>query len=78
MVAHCPTVFARRGIAMRDFGRYLRRGVTVGIGTDTYPHNMLSELRLAAYVARLQGGSPRAAPRDRYLQRGDRCAAPAP
>jgi 5-methylthioadenosine/S-adenosylhomocysteine deaminase len=61
MVAHCPTVFARRGIAMRDFGRYLRRGVSVGIGTDTYPHNMLSELRLAAYVARLQGGSPRAA-----------------
>jgi cytosine/adenosine deaminase-related metal-dependent hydrolase len=60
MVAHCPTVFARRGIALRDFGRYMRRGVTVGIGTDTYPHNMLSELRLAAYVARLQGGSPRA------------------
>ena len=60
-VAHCPTVFARRGIAMRDFGRYLRRGVSVGIGTDTYPHNMLSELRLAAYVGRLQGGSPRAA-----------------
>jgi cytosine/adenosine deaminase-related metal-dependent hydrolase len=46
---------------MRDLGRYLRRGVSVGIGTDTYPHNMLSELRLAAYVARLQGGSPRAA-----------------
>jgi len=60
MVAHCPTVFVRRGIAMRDTGRYLRRGVGVGIGTDTYPHNMLSELRLAAYVARLQDGSPRA------------------
>ncbi|SDR39921.1 Cytosine/adenosine deaminase [Rhizobiales bacterium GAS191] len=60
MVAHCPTVFVRRGIAMRDAGRYLRRGVGIGIGTDTYPHNMLSELRLAAYVARLQDGSPRA------------------
>jgi len=60
MVAHCPTVFVRRGIALRDLGRYLRSGVGVGIGTDTYPHNMLSELRLAAYLARLQGGSPRA------------------
>jgi 5-methylthioadenosine/S-adenosylhomocysteine deaminase len=60
MVAHCPTVFVRRGIALKDMGRYLRRGVSVGIGTDTYPHNMLSELRLAAYVARLQAGSPRA------------------
>jgi cytosine/adenosine deaminase-related metal-dependent hydrolase len=59
MVAHCPTVFVRRGIALRDLGRYLRRGVGIGIGTDTYPHNMLSELRLAAYLARLQGGSPR-------------------
>ena len=41
-VAHCPTVFARRGIAMRDFGRYLRAGVNMGVGTDTYPHNMLA------------------------------------
>jgi 5-methylthioadenosine/S-adenosylhomocysteine deaminase len=60
MVAHCPTVFIRRGIALRDMGRYLRRGVGIGIGTDTYPHNMLSELRLAAYVARLLAASPRA------------------
>jgi 5-methylthioadenosine/S-adenosylhomocysteine deaminase len=60
MVAHCPTVFARRGIALKDMGRYLRRGVGIGIGTDSYPHNMLSELRLAAYVARLQAASPRA------------------
>lgn len=59
VVAHCPTVFVRRGIALRDMGRYLRRGVGVGIGTDTYPHNMLSELRLGAYLARLQAGSPR-------------------
>lgn len=58
-VAHCPTVFARRGIAMRDFGRYRRRGVNMGLGTDTYPHNMLDELRLAAYISRTQAGDPR-------------------
>jgi cytosine/adenosine deaminase-related metal-dependent hydrolase len=58
-VAHCPTVFARRGIAMRDLGRYIRRGVNMGIGTDTYPHNMLDEMRLAAHIARTQAGSPR-------------------
>ena len=58
-VAHCPTVFARRGIAMRDFGRYLRAGVNMGVGTDTYPHNMLDELRMVAYLARTQAGSPR-------------------
>jgi cytosine/adenosine deaminase-related metal-dependent hydrolase len=58
-VAHCPTVFARRGITLKDVGRYLRAGANVGIGTDTYPHNMLEEMRLAAYLARTQAGDPR-------------------
>jgi cytosine/adenosine deaminase-related metal-dependent hydrolase len=58
-VAHCPTVFARRGITLKDFGRYLRAGVNMGIGTDTYPHNMLDELRLVSYLARTQAGDPR-------------------
>lgn len=54
-VAHCPTVFSRRGIALNTLGRYLRSGVNVGIGTDTYPHNMLDEMRTAANSARLVG-----------------------
>ena len=58
-VAHCPTVFARRGITLKDFGRYLRAGVNMGVGTDTYPHNMLDELRLVSYLARTQAGNPR-------------------
>ena len=53
-VAHCPTVFARRGITLKDIGRYRRAGVNIGIGTDTFPHNMLDEMRLAAYLARTQ------------------------
>jgi cytosine/adenosine deaminase-related metal-dependent hydrolase len=60
-VAHCPTVFVRRGIALSFLGRYLRAGINVGIGTDTFPHNMLDEMRLACYVARLQAGHFRAA-----------------
>ncbi len=51
-VAHCPTVFVRRGIALRTFGSYVRDGVNVGIGTDTYPHDFLAELRVASYTAR--------------------------
>ncbi|HSU05743.1 MAG TPA: amidohydrolase family protein, partial [Acetobacteraceae bacterium] len=58
-VAHCPTVFARRGITLKDFGRYRRAGVNMGIGTDTYPHNFLDELRLVAHLARTQAGQPR-------------------
>src|ERR1700691_3417258 len=58
-VAHCPTVFARRGITLKDFGRYLRAGVNMGVGTDTYPHNMLDEMRLVSYLARTQATNPR-------------------
>ena len=58
-VAHCPTVFARRGITLRDVGRYRRAGVKMGFGTDTFPHNMLDEMRLAMYLARTQAGHPR-------------------
>ncbi len=57
-VAHCPTVFQRRGIAMRTVGRYIRAGIPVGIGTDTYPHNMLEELRHALINSRLLSGDP--------------------
>lgn len=58
-VAHCPTVFARRGITLKHFGRYKRAGVNMGLGTDTYPHNMLDEMRLVAYLARTQANDPR-------------------
>lgn len=52
-VAHCPTPFARYGQTLEDFGRYLRAGVTMGIGTDTLPHNFLEELRWATVLARI-------------------------
>ena len=52
-LAHCPTVFARRGITLRTFGEYLRRGINLGMGTDTYPHNFIEEMRAAAYYARV-------------------------
>jgi cytosine/adenosine deaminase-related metal-dependent hydrolase len=52
-VAHCPTVFARRGITLHTFGGYLKSGVNMGMGTDTYPHNFIEEMRAAAYYARV-------------------------
>lgn len=52
-VAHCPVVFHRRGIALQTFGRYVAQGVNMGIGTDTYPHNMLEEMRAVAITSRI-------------------------
>lgn len=56
-VAHCPTVFMRRGIAMNTFGAYAREGIHLGIGTDTYPHNFLEEMRSAFTLSRAVAGS---------------------
>lgn len=55
-VAHCPTVFARDGSLLHDLGVYLRRGINVGIGTDTHPHNLIEEMRTAEINARLAAG----------------------
>ncbi|MEM9355876.1 MAG: amidohydrolase family protein [Pseudomonadota bacterium] len=51
-VAHCPTVFMRRGIALHTFGGYTRAGINMGIGTDTYPHNFIEEMRNTLTIAR--------------------------
>jgi 5-methylthioadenosine/S-adenosylhomocysteine deaminase len=59
-VAHCPTVFSRRGILLEDFGRYRAAGVNLGIGTDTFPHNLIEEMRTAAILARVAAGNAHA------------------
>ncbi|MDR7481150.1 MAG: amidohydrolase family protein [Armatimonadota bacterium] len=51
-VAHCPWVFGRRGLHMESFGGYLRRGVNVGLGTDTCPQDMMEEMRWAAVLSK--------------------------
>jgi len=57
-VAHCPVNFVRRGILLESFARYRAAGIAIGIGTDTYPHNMIEELRIAALAGRIQERSP--------------------
>ncbi|MBD9522743.1 MULTISPECIES: amidohydrolase family protein [unclassified Ensifer] len=56
-VAHCPVTFSRSGMALESVGRYRRAGVNVALGTDSYPFNMLEEMRQAMICARLSGKS---------------------
>src|SRR5262249_3117088 len=56
-VAHCPTVFMPRAIPMPTFGAYARQGINLGIGTDTYPHNFLEEMRSAFTISRAVAGT---------------------
>ncbi len=52
-VAHAPNVFVRRGMLLEHFGRYLEAGVNLALGTDTFPHNMIDEMRWAAVLAKV-------------------------
>lgn len=56
-VAHCPTVFGRTGMTLESFGGYVRAGVNLGIGIDSFPYNMLEELRHAAIYSRITAGN---------------------
>jgi cytosine/adenosine deaminase-related metal-dependent hydrolase len=55
-IVHCPLAFAMRGVAMHDFGRYRDAGVNMTIGTDTYPHNMMEEMRWTGVLAKVARG----------------------
>ena len=46
-VAHSPWVFARKGQALHSLPRYLDNGITVGIGCDLWPADIIREMRLA-------------------------------
>ena len=53
-VAHSPTPFIRVGTNLESFGKYAENGVNMGIGTDTFPSDMVQEMRLAAFMAKSQ------------------------
>ena len=46
----------RRPKSLEGFGRYRAAGVNLGVGTDTFPHNFVEELRTAAILARVAAG----------------------
>ena len=49
-LCHCPVVFARGGKALESFSRYVEAGVNMGIGTDTFPPDLLEEMRIGALL----------------------------
>jgi 5-methylthioadenosine/S-adenosylhomocysteine deaminase len=52
-VGHCPHKCAKMAFAMESFDRYLHAGVKIGLGTDTYPLDIISEMRYASLISRL-------------------------
>ena len=52
-IGHCAHKYAKMAMAMESFDRYLDRGINVGLGTDTYPLDIIAEMRYASLISRL-------------------------
>lgn len=52
-VAHAVWVFARRGIAMESYARFLARGVNMTLATDTTPQSMIEAMRWTAVISKI-------------------------
>ena len=52
-VAYCPVVFTRNAVAMESFGRNMRLGVNMTIGTDNYPQDIVNEMRWASMLSKV-------------------------
>lgn len=56
-VAHSPGVWARLGLGIESFQRYLDSGTNMALGTDAYPMDLFAEMRMAALVCKLKDQS---------------------
>ena len=52
-VGHCPHKCAKMAFAMESFDQYLAAGIKIGLGTDTYPLDIIAEMRYASLISRL-------------------------
>lgn len=60
-VAHAPMAGGRRGSVLESFKRYLDRGINLSIGTDTYPLDLIAEMRWTALLCKVVEGNHEAA-----------------
>ncbi len=61
-VAHAPLAWARRGVMLEDFRRYREHGITLSIGTDSYPQDLLLEMQMASVLCKVTTRDHEAAP----------------
>ncbi|WP_296737570.1 amidohydrolase family protein [Mesorhizobium sp.] len=50
---HCPLVLSRYGGSMESFSRLMRQGIPIGLGTDTFPPDMVENMRLGISLCRV-------------------------
>jgi cytosine/adenosine deaminase-related metal-dependent hydrolase len=59
-IVHCPLVSARHGAAIESFARYRAMGLRLGMGTDTWPPDMLLNMQVGLLLCRVVDGDAQA------------------
>ncbi|MSQ54771.1 MAG: ethylammeline chlorohydrolase [Betaproteobacteria bacterium] len=52
-VSHCPLNIIRRARTLDTWERYRNAGVNLALGTDTYPRDMIMNMRAASYLGKV-------------------------
>lgn len=55
-LVHCPLVSARHGGMLRSFSKVRAMGINIGLGTDTWPPDMILNMQLGMMTARIADG----------------------
>ncbi|HVV40953.1 MAG TPA: chlorohydrolase family protein [Nitrobacter sp.] len=56
-VSHCPINIVRRARYLDDWERYRRAGVNLCLGSDTFPRDMMMQMRTASYLGKVMGNN---------------------
>jgi cytosine/adenosine deaminase-related metal-dependent hydrolase len=54
-VSHCPINIVRRARTLDNWQRYQQAGVNLCLGSDTYPRDMIMNMRTASYLGKITG-----------------------
>jgi cytosine/adenosine deaminase-related metal-dependent hydrolase len=57
VLVHCPVVMGRHAAALRSFSRLRAEGFRVGMGTDTWPPDMILNMQVGMMLNRVAEGN---------------------
>ena len=66
-IVHCPLVAGRHGGAIRSFTSYKAMGQRIGLGTDTWPPDMIQNMQLGMILCRVLEGDAQACRSEDYF-----------
>lgn len=56
-ISHCPINIVRRARTLDNWKKYQEAGVNISIGSDTYPRDMVMNMRTASYLGKIMSNT---------------------